>query len=161
VIVRSFAKGDEAGIRSVLLAAFPTSAEADLVDELRAGHHAEIELLAEESGQIVGHILFSPLRAPFRALALAPVSVAPAFQGLGIGSALIERGHELARDEGWQASFVLGEPDYYDRFGYSPDAARPFDCAYSGPHLMMLVLNGSLPAAQGKLTYPPPFAQLD
>ena len=161
VIVRTLVVGDEPGVRSVLLAAFPTSAEADLVDQLRSGGHAELEVVAEKEGQTIGHILFSSLKTPFRALGLAPVSVTPTHQRRGIGSALIERGHELARAEGWQASFVLGEPEYYGRFGYSADAARPFACIYSGPNFMMLALNEPLPIARSEVGYPPPFGKLD
>jgi putative acetyltransferase len=161
VIVRLFANGDEADVRSVLLSAFPSSAEAELVDQLRSDGNAEIELVAEEEGQIVGHILFSDLKAPFRAVGLAPVSVTPAHQGRRIGTALIHRGHEIARASGQHVSFVLGDPAYYGRFGYSVDAAKPFQSAYSGPHFMMLVLNGPLPVTRGDLRYPPAFEELD
>ena len=59
--------------------------------------------------KIVGHMLFSALEAPFRALALAPVSVAPTHQCLGIGSALIERGHKIAGHHDGAAAGVPGD----------------------------------------------------
>lgn len=159
-MIRPAEPSDHSAIRAVLLAAFPDATEADLVERLRADGFAEIELVAEDADQIIGHILFSPMEAPLRALGLAPVSVVPARQRCGVGSKLIERGHELARAKGWQAIFLVGEPEYYRRFGYSLEAARSFECAYSGDYFMMLPLEQPLPSAFGKVCYPPPFAQL-
>ncbi len=160
MIIREARPGDHAAIRDVLAAAFNGAAEADLVEQLRTAGYAEIELVAEEGGEIVGHILFSPMEAPFRALGLAPLSVLPHAQRQGIGSTLVERSHEMARADGWDAIFVLGDPDYYRRFGYSPEAAKPFDCAYSGPHFMMKEFGRSAPVSSGKLRHAPPFEAL-
>jgi len=52
---------DAAAVRRVHETAFPTAAEADLVERLRAGGKAVIALVAEDAGSIVGHILFSPV----------------------------------------------------------------------------------------------------
>ena len=160
MIVRPAEPADHDAIRQVLLAAFPDATEADLVEQLRSGGHAEIELVAELDGAVVGHVLFSPMEAPFRALALAPVAVIPPRQRNGIGSALIEHGHDLARQGGWQAIFLVGEPEYYSRFGYSTDAAKPFGCAFAGPYFMMRPIEQPLPAASGEVRYAPPFAEL-
>ena len=160
MIVRDFAPRDAAAVRAVLTAAFPTPAEADLTEQLRADGDAIIELVAANGDDIVGHILFSPLSAPFSALALAPVAVAPERQGKGAGSALIEAGHDRARESGWDAIFLLGDPDYYARFGYSVEAARPFDSPYSGDYFMLLALTDPLPAPAGEVAYAPAFAAL-
>lgn len=58
--IREEQPGDETGIRRVNLAAFETSTEADRVDALRGDHAPIISVVAEEDGNIVGHILFSP-----------------------------------------------------------------------------------------------------
>ena len=139
---------DAQAIRGVLLAAFPASDEA------------AIELVAETAGEIAGHILFSPVEAPFAALALGPIAVRPEQQCQGIGSALILRGHELAAAAGWRASFVLGEPAYYGRFGYSAEAARGFATPYAGPYFMVLALDGELPAHSGEIRHARAFAAL-
>ena len=151
---------DHAAIREILIAAFPGTDEAELVQRLRGDGDAAIELVAENRGSIVGHILFSPMQAPFRALALAPVAVTPDRHGEGIGSALIEAGHNLAREQGWQAIFVLGEPAYYRRFGFDPDLAAGFASPYSGAFFMALALTGALPTSMGKVTHAPAFAAL-
>ncbi len=151
---------DHAAIREVLLAALPGADEAQLVEQLRADGDAAIELVAEDGGRIVGHILFSPVGAPFRALALAPVAVAPERHGQGIGSALIGAGHELARAQGWEAIFVLGEPGYYRRFGYDAGLAAGFESPYSGPYFMALGLAGDLPVTDGRVAHAPAFAAI-
>ncbi|MBA3511894.1 N-acetyltransferase [Sphingomonas sp.] len=158
--IRAAAPGDHSAIRDVLLAAFPGPDEADLVEQLRADGDAAIELVAEQDGRIVGHILFSPVHGPFRALALAPVAVAPQRHGEGIGSALIKAGHELARGQAWDAIFVLGEPAYYRRFDYDPALAAGFDSPYAGPYFMALALRGALPATEGQVTHARAFAGL-
>ncbi len=56
--------------------------------------------------------------------------------------------------------FVLGEPGYYKRFGFSVEAARPFASPYAGPYLMALALNKFAPFQAGKAEYAPAFAAL-
>src|SRR3546814_9680333 len=92
-----------------------------------------------------------------RALALAPVGVRPDRQGQGIGSALIRNGIDRARNEGWNAVFVLGEPDYYRRFGFDADAARGYACAYAGECFMVQALGSTHIPRSGRIAYPAPF----
>lgn len=161
MIVRDAQPTDFAAIRNLLAAAFGGVAEADLVEQLRCDGDASIELVAEDRGKIVGHILFSPVEAPMRALALAPVAVVPNCQHVGIGSALIEAGHALAREQGWQASFVLGEPGYYRRFGYDPVLAEPFISPYAGPYFMALELDPNVRLSGGAVGHARAFAALE
>ncbi|MGE5721582.1 MAG: GNAT family N-acetyltransferase, partial [Sphingomonadales bacterium] len=99
------------------------------------------------------------LAAPFRALALAPLCVAPDRQHRGIGSRLVRAGLEWARDAQWEAVFVLGDPAYYRRFGFALEPARSFDSPYAGEHFMMLALRERIPAG-GALAYPKAFEAL-
>jgi putative acetyltransferase len=117
--------------------------------------------VADEAGEIVGHVLLSKMDAPFKALALAPVSVVPARQRSGIGSALIQRAVDHARSEGWSAIFVLGDPKYYERFGFDRESAAGFTSPYSGAHFMMLRLSQSLSVTTGELRHAPAFAELE
>ena len=111
-------------IRAVNVAAFGTDAEATIVDALRSEAAHSVSLVAEDDGQLVGHIMFSPVRidgAPdLRAMALAPMAVIPLRQRLGIGGALVREGLEECRRAGAGAVFVVGHPSYYPRFGFSP-----------------------------------------
>ena len=161
MIVRDYAPEDSGAVRDILLAAFPTDSEARLVEQLRGAGDAAIELVAEGEERIAGHILLSPLQAPFRALALAPIAVAPDMQGRGIGSALISAAHERGRQHGWNAIFVLGEPHYYRRFGYDTALAAGFASPYAGPFFMAVALDGSLPSGEGEVRHAPAFAALE
>ncbi len=105
--------------------------------------------------------MLSKMEAPFPALALAPVSVIPARQREGIGTALIERAVNRARSEGWAAIFVMGDPKYYERFGFNSEAAAGFVTPYAGRHFMMLKLSTALLAQTGELRHAEAFTALD
>jgi putative acetyltransferase len=160
MILRSEEPSDIAAIHGVVAAAFDRPDEANLVDRLRADGDCVISLVALDEDALVGHALFSRMRAPFRALGLAPVSVRPERQRAGIGARLIRAGLDRARQDGWQGVFVLGNPDYYRRFGFDPALARGFASPYSGPHLMALALCAALPTATGIIEYASPFRSL-
>lgn len=151
---------DAAGIGDVIVRAFGRADEARLVAELREAGDAAISLVAVEGGAVIGHILLSPMAAPFRALALAPLAVAPERQKQGVGAALIKAANAQARREGWDAVFVLGDPAYYGRFGFRGDLAAGFESAFAGVHFMVLPLTEGLPATEGRLDYAPAFGNL-
>ena len=158
--IRAEEPADIAGIRNVVEEAFPESLEAWLVDQLRADGNSVISLVAADDETIVGHVQFSTMTAPFRALGLGPVSVTPHRQRSGIGSQMIRAGLKHAVDAGWEGVFVLGDPNYYRRFGFSPDRARGFESPYSGEHFMLLALNGDRRLTVGTVNYAPAFAAL-
>ena len=154
--IRTEEPRDATIIRALHRLAFEEDAPGLIVDKLRASGHSVISIVAEQAGQITGHVMFSRIEAPMRALALAPVGVIPLFQGRGIGSALIREGLDRARKEGWQAVFVLGNASYYGRFGFSAAAAQGYTSPYSGPHFMAQLWDESVPAS-GVLVYPSAF----
>jgi len=98
-----------------------------MVERLRhsAAFLPELSLVAEVGGKMVGHVLLSKIcisgsgRA-LDSLALAPLSVMPAFQNQGVGSSLLTYAHERATDLGFGSIVVVGNPDYYPKFGYKP-----------------------------------------
>ena len=157
---------DAAAIRAVHVAAFPTPLEADLVEALERDGDAAISLVAERVGEIVGHVLLSRMHVSgdgrlYQALGLAPVAVLPGFQGAGIGAALIEGALAIAKANGEELVFLLGEPDYYRRFGFSAEAAAPFGSPYSGPYFMALPLQPGVASPRaGKADYPRAFSDL-
>ena len=155
---------DSDGIRAVHLAAFPTPVEADLVKMLNKDGDAEISLVARDGAQVVGHVTLSRMQVEgdgrtYRALGLGPVAVIPEQQGQGVGSALIDEAMRRAEQRGEEIVFLLGEPDYYRRFGFSPEAAAPFASPYAGPYFMAKSFGSPLPAS-GTAAYAPAFAQL-
>jgi putative acetyltransferase len=147
-------------IHEVLVAAFPSEDEANLVDRLRSDGDSVISLVAVEEDAVVGHILFSRLNAPIRALGLAPVAVTPTRQRFGIGSQLIRAGLKQAAADGWQAVFVLGEPRYYGRFGFDVSLASGFTSPYAGAHFMAIAIGAALPVTSGSIEHAPAFQLL-
>lgn len=165
--IRPATQRDAADIRAVHLAAFPGPVEADLVEALDRDGDAVISLVAEVEGRVVGHVLLSRMRVSggdrtYCALGLAPIGVTPGFQGTGIGKRLIEKALAAARDAGEELVFLLGEPGYYRRFGFSTDAATPFASPYAGPYFMALALREDLAMPErGEAAYAPAFAEFE
>jgi len=166
VEVRAATPDDAAAIRRVHLAAFPTPAEAGLVEALERGGDRMISLVAIEGESIVGHILFSRMDAQgdgrvLSALGLAPVAVVPSRQRQSIGSTLIDAGLRAARSAGTDLVFLVGDPAYYGRFGFAVEIAVPFASPYAGPYFQAKILapDFELPTL-GRVDYAPAFAAL-
>lgn len=127
--VRQERAEDAADIHALNAAAFPTTAEARLVDALRASGGLTLSLVAVLDGTLVGHIAFSPVTVEadgrvVRGVGLAPMAVAPSHQRQGIGARLIEAGLQALRAQGHAFCVVLGHVDYYPRFGFVPARTR-------------------------------------
>jgi putative acetyltransferase len=122
MLVRLETPSDHDAVRRVHASAFTTPEEADLVDALRAAAKPLVSLVAEEDGEVVGHVMFSPVTLPDhperRLMSLAPLAVVPTRQRSGIGAALLRAGLEHCREIGTGAVVVLGHPTYYPRFGF-------------------------------------------
>jgi putative acetyltransferase len=122
MLVRAEKECDRDAVREINVSAFDTPSEADLVDALRENAHPVVSLVAEENGEIVGHIMFSPVslsgHPDLQMMGLGPMAVEPAHQKRGIGSALVRTGLEQCRKLNFDAVVVLGHPEYYPRFGF-------------------------------------------
>jgi putative acetyltransferase len=154
-------------IHGINAAAFESSAEARLVDRLRTEARPFLSLVAELDGEVVGHILFTPVRLDdadvLNLMGLAPMAVAVDRQNQGIGSALVEAGLALCRDSGAGAVVVLGHPAYYPRFGFQPAADFGLRSEYDVPDEAFLLRElqaGYLQGHSGTLRYHPAFNAL-
>jgi predicted N-acetyltransferase YhbS len=58
------------------------------------------------------------------ALLLGPLAVDCAHEGKGIGGALMRAAITEARDRGHGAVLLVGDPEYYERFGFFADKAQ-------------------------------------
>lgn len=142
--------------------------EARLVDLLRESPEfvPALSLVAEMDGRIVGHLLFTPTKTTGggTVLALAPVAVDPPFQRQGVGSALVLRGLDECRRLGYGVVIVIGHPDYYPRFGFSPAREKGFEVLFPVPDEAFMVLelrSGALESARGTIVYSPAFEVCD
>lgn len=152
-------------IRSVNVAAFGRRTEAALVDRLRDQSRPIVSLVAEEEGEAVGHILFTPVtlsgQDDLNAMALGPMAVIPERQHRGAGSELVLQGLDACERIGCQAVFVLGHPTYYRRFGFRPASRFGIESEYeqAGDAFMALELEqGVLGSRSGVVRYHPAFA---
>lgn len=156
--IRATAKKDDAAIAGVIAEAFGRKDEANLALDLIHSAVRTFSLIGECEGRAVGHVLLSEIGAPIHSLALAPLGVIPDARELQVGSRLVQVAIERGRRAGYDAIFVLGDPGYYERFGFNAALARPFKAPWSGPYLMALGLKGGEFARKsGKLTYPDRF----
>jgi putative acetyltransferase len=152
-------------VRRVNELAFGRPAEAELVAALRSAGVATLSLVAVRSGEVVGHILFSPVTIDTRggaraAVGLAPMAVAPAWQRLGIGTALVRTGLVELRRRGHAAVVVLGHPQYYPRFGFERASRYGMRWEHDCPDEAFLALElvpGALGESAGVVRYRPEF----
>jgi putative acetyltransferase len=160
--LREESAADYDAIRQLLLTSFPRAGEADLVEKLREDCDAVLSLVAVDVSVLTGHVLFSRVAAPFPALGLGPVAVLPDWRRRGIAAALIHEGITRAMQASWAGIFVLGDPNYYHRFGFTLQHADGYESPYAGPHFMALPLNGGrFPVQSGRVDYAPAFSALD
>jgi putative acetyltransferase len=142
---------DIAVIRTVNETGFDQSTEADIIDALRDVCPDVLSLVAESDGEIVGHILFSPVTIEDgsqsrQGMGLAPVAVTPDRQRQGIGSELVQAGLEILRKQGCPFVIVLGHPAFYPRFGFVPASRYGLTSQWEGvpdAAFMVLVLDTS------------------
>ncbi len=162
-VLRAERESDRPAIFGVHRNAFESDAEARLVDALREEGSIVLSLVAEVNGDVIGSVIYSRLLIDggnCGASALAPVAVKPAWQRKGIGGLLIREAHKRLAQAGECIVLVLGDPEYYARFGFSARAAGGLRTPYDGPHLMALDLSPDDADAKGVVTYPPAFAKL-
>jgi putative acetyltransferase len=164
IAIRPETAGDAADVRQLLVSSFGGPAEAALVDRLRRDGDLMLALVATDAARaVVGHIAFSRLCVEAGdlspAVALAPLAVADTHRRCGIGVALVRAGLDQLAAQGEMLVFVLGDPAYYTRFGFAPESAGRFACAYAGPHFMALRLSEHAPHA-GTIRYPAAFDDL-
>jgi putative acetyltransferase len=145
--------GDEPAIANVITAAFAgqewsDGTEAAIVGRLRASAELDVSHVAvTASGSIVGHVAFSPVEIDGNRcgwFGLGPLAVLPAWSRRGIGAALVQAGVGSLRQRRAAGCVVLGEPEYYGRFGFVHDPAL----SYPGPpaeFFQRLLLRGEPP----------------
>ncbi len=138
MVLREATAADRTALLHVHRLAFGQDEESVLVESLLADPSAQpvISLLAEEQGGLLGHVLFTKVNLlgpeqPPAASILAPLAVVPSAQRSGVGRRLIERGCELLADRGVQLLFVLGDPRYYTKRGFTPALPHGLRAPYS------------------------------
>ncbi|WP_119269883.1 GNAT family N-acetyltransferase [Taklimakanibacter deserti] len=145
--------------------AFEGEDEARIIEALSRGGLCVLSLVAVDGATITGHILFSRLAVEvdgrqIKTVALAPMAVLPAYQGKGIGSALIRRGLALLAARDVEAVIVVGHTGFYQRFGFAAERVRHIASPFQGhdAYMGLELKPGALAGKQGTCRYPEAFA---
>ncbi|HVL70368.1 MAG TPA: N-acetyltransferase [Beijerinckiaceae bacterium] len=121
LVIRTETAGDAEAIERLHERAFGPGRYARTAFRLREGapHLFELSFTALVGTLLVGSVRQTPVRAgEGGALMLGPLTVDPAFENRGIGSALIGRAIEAARAAGHELVLLVGDEPYYGRFGF-------------------------------------------
>lgn len=158
--IRPETSGDIDAICVLTTAAFERTDEAEIVDALR-GSDSGIEGLSFVGlldGEVIAHAMLSRCFVDDRpGVCLAPCSVSPDRQRGGTGTVVIEALLAEAARRGEAFAVVLGHPEYYPRFGFTPASGYGITLHVDVPDeaLMAMPLAGDVPA--GPLAFAPEF----
>jgi putative acetyltransferase len=129
VRIRGETSTDLPQIEAVTVSAFlkaphTSHTEQHIVNALRMAGKLAISLVAEANSSVIGHVAISPVSISDGTtdwFGLGPISVLPQHQRRGVGSQLMHEALRALRERGASGCVVLGEPEYYGRFGFHAD----------------------------------------
>jgi predicted N-acetyltransferase YhbS len=152
IAVRGERPGDAPIIAQIVQRAYADVPYSDhrehvMVDRMRASeaYIPDLSLLAEVDGKAVGHVLLTKAHIGFGrsaspTLALAPLSVVPAYRRQGVGKCLIGYAHNQATALGFTAIVLVGIPKYYQQFGYERLSRYPIKLPFDAPEANCMIL---------------------
>jgi len=121
--LRTETLSDKSKVFDVVERAFGRPDEAELANLVRDRGNSTIAQVALDDDSIVGYVLASQISFEpsnnLHCIAIGPVAVVPESQGAGVGSKLMRHTIHLATVHGFDAVFLLGNPSYYSRFGFT------------------------------------------
>ena len=142
---------------------YSDNTEQYLVERLRKSPAfiPQLSLVAESNNEVVGHILLTKIvikndQDSFESLALAPVSVKPSHQKLGIGGQLIKESHRIAKELGHKSIVLLGHAEYYPKFGYQLCRNYGIKIPFEAPDencMVIELVEGGLNGVNGVVVY--------
>lgn len=147
---------------------FPDEDLVPLVRDLLAQGPRCLSLVAIESSAVIGHVAFTRCEVEgcpgVAAALLGPLAVAPSKQGRGIGSVLVRAGLDRLAGEGIGRVLVLGDPNYYGRFGFMTETE--VTTPYPIPQVwrtawQSLIVGTSEIVCAGRLLVPPPWQRAE
>ena len=136
--------------RRKLLSSYQLRNSANKVDNLSY-------VIKDNSKKVVGSIRFWNVKVDShssRGLLLGPLAIHPIYQSEGLGEKLVLNGIEKAHSDNWNWIVLVGDLDYYSKFGFSKNPTRGISIRNSldNSRLLGLDINDSfLEAAVGSL----------
>ena len=155
--IRDAEQGDYLEISILLTHVFGQRNEERLIAALRASNETAAELVAEDDSGLVGHICLSWLAAPQGWMTLAPVAVRTQNQNHGIGSDLVRYALDQARQRKASAVVVVGDPEYYKRFGFVFDGPAILNSPYPVQYTGLYPIDPETASTNVTLAYPDAF----
>ncbi|EPL9568772.1 GNAT family N-acetyltransferase [Providencia rettgeri] len=158
---------DAMGIDRLLRETFPTEAEANLVQHLREDGLLTLGVVAtNDNGEVIGYVGFTPVDLngeDVQWVGLAPLAVNKAHQGQGIAEKLVYEGLDSLNEFGYGAVVVLGDEQYYSRFGFAPASKHNIHCQWPELQAHFLICgleNGGIGEQHGDVVYSSHFDNL-
>ena len=121
--IRNELPGDHAAIERLHERAFGPGRFARTAFRLREGAGQDMAccFAAHVGTFLAGSVRVTPVVAGgVSAIMLGPLTVDPAFEGRGVGGALMNRAITAARELGYGLVLLVGDAPYYARFGFRP-----------------------------------------
>jgi putative acetyltransferase len=147
-------------VHEILLTCFEKEAEANLVNALRDNGKAILSLLslvALNDEEVIGHVMFTPVNtsplSESKGLGLAPLAVKPQYQKQGIGAQLVKEGLRLCSELGYDYVVLLGNPKYYQRFGFMKASNFDMQNEYGADDAFMLIKLSNRNLQNGLIQY--------
>ncbi|MFK8260667.1 GNAT family N-acetyltransferase [Erwinia sp. AnSW2-5] len=164
MLIRSEIGIDAASIDSLLRRSFPTSAEAELVQQLREDGLLTLGVVAtDDDGQVLGYAAFSPVtlnEEDRQWVGLAPLAVDESVRQQGLGKQLIYEGLDTLNEFGYAAVVVLGDPAFFGPYGFEPAARHQLHCRWEGTETTFQVYklaDDAFDGVEGRIEFSAPF----
>lgn len=164
MLVRVEIPVDAAGIDALLRSVFSSSAEADLIHQLREDGLLTLGVVAtDDDGVVMGYVAFSPVTIAGEDrqwVALGPLAVDNTLRRQGWGEKLVYEGLDALNEFGYTAVVVLGDPAYYARFGFMPAREQQLGCRWpesDDTFLMYPLSDNHFEGISGIVDYAAPF----
>lgn len=138
---------DAAAVARVVEAAFGPGRYAKTAERLREGSEPQVGFVMRGAEGVIGSVRLWPIwvgETP--STFLGPIAVDRSWREAGLGAGLVEACVTWAREQGLAGILLVGDPPYFERFGFE----RAADVALPGPvdqaRVLWLSLGGTLPS---------------